>query len=631
MTFRYQGPPPPERPNWSTLNSSQRRYAVRQYNLGRARRGLPEYTFDDSVTDPEDDSPAQLQSQSSVQTISDSQSTSSTGEEDTYYGDVGFRLAQVPEHRMADVASTSKRPADDGGSGAADSTATKKPKTTTKLPGTGSQGAGDPDTGNPSAENVVIPRPIADVREHTMVFRKHHCLLSYGVAWKILVVTGHNGVNITTTSLMELPVDRPYFYLSPSEYKMLPSNCYVKNVRVKVVMRNPRTAFETNATDSALATLNQNKFGCFGVGLTAKTGGVNRTMVFGTSTSSMIPNDSKEVSFEHRKAVVKHMYGCETEQYEPAIHDFNVAHSFLNLPFHHNSYFCLVKSQVYSTVGWPQLAQHMTKADASFLVGKTVMDYSYSPTVGLITVPYKLVSHRWLTNTSNTDFKNSRYQYGQIFMNTPKVGSSMVMDFATGDVTSNLVNVTDTELSDWETITNKKPYYMPIEKCQYIKKGMDTVQKSSVQPSCHVGIYPVPRLTTNDQDDIPNEFTDVQVQWDVDAEIELGWTYPTNYMQYAECCYEPEDCYYSHVYSQEYASTEPCFRDSRSTIRGGYVSSVKAGANENVVASETYTRPKRSTAETSTTTPQYQYPRMGPMPPMDAFLRKVAEDRPSRK
>lgn len=65
---------------------------------------------------------------------------------------------------------------------------------------------------------------------------------------------------------MGLPVDKPFFYMSPCEFQMLPRGCYVKNVQVEVIMHNPRTAFETNASTSNLATLNQVKFIAHAVG-----------------------------------------------------------------------------------------------------------------------------------------------------------------------------------------------------------------------------------------------------------------------------------------------------------------------------------------------------------------------------
>ncbi|KAL4135350.1 hypothetical protein QTP88_006965 [Uroleucon formosanum] len=76
---------------------------------------------------------------------------------------------------MSTPTSTTPKRGNDSGAGGSGST-TKKPK----LPGTGNQTADDPDTGNPSIENVVIPRPHHKSTGYTMVFRKNHSLISYG-------------------------------------------------------------------------------------------------------------------------------------------------------------------------------------------------------------------------------------------------------------------------------------------------------------------------------------------------------------------------------------------------------------------------------------------------------------------
>lgn len=138
---------------------------------------------------------------------------------------------------------------------------------------------------------------------------------------------------------------------------------------------------------------------------------------------------------------------------------------------------------------------------------------------------------------------------------------------------ANLVNISDVEKADWDIITDSKPYYHPLEKCQFIKKGIDSLLKLRLQPSVHVDIYPVLRMTTTDLNDVPKQFTDIQ--WDIYTEIELGWTQPHHTMSYEEYHYPAENAYYSHVYNSEYAKTKPCFQDNRSTFRGGYVSYVK--------------------------------------------------------
>jgi len=102
---------------------------------------------------------------------------------------------------------------------------------------------------------------------------KNHSFISYGLAW--VKHPNDNNCIFGTTSLMSLPVDKPYFYINQSEFKMLHRGTYVKNLSVRIVMRNPRTAFETNASTTTLATLNQNKFAFIASSLNKYTRGLN--------------------------------------------------------------------------------------------------------------------------------------------------------------------------------------------------------------------------------------------------------------------------------------------------------------------------------------------------------------------
>lgn len=299
---RWQGPPPPERPNWNTLNSSQKRYAIVQYNKGRQRRSLPIYVTGgggenihdvltreqspvsdahgedvdhDAVTAPNSPAPRAYDPVNDNPNARDNQpgrssNNSARNNDNTHIEFVNPIVSNTSVHvPMSDGAS--KRPADSsaGESGA------KKSKPSKDLPGTGENANSDPDTGNPSIENAIIPRPLSDYGTRTMVFRKNHSFLSYGLGWAQHKLTPENVGRITTTSLMNLPVDKPWFYMSPSEFtNILPKNSFVKLVRCKVVMRNLRTAFQTNASTSDLATLNQNKFIAKGIGLNLTTRGI---------------------------------------------------------------------------------------------------------------------------------------------------------------------------------------------------------------------------------------------------------------------------------------------------------------------------------------------------------------------
>lgn len=83
-------------------------------------------------------------------------------------------------------------------------------------------------------------------------------------------------------------------------------------------------------------------------------------------------------------------------------------------------------------------------------------------------------------------------------------------------------------------------YTTPIEKSQYIKRGPFDISPTSLQPSLHVGVFPVPRLTTSDLKKKPEKFTDVEVQWDVECEMKLSYNYGTmNLTHYDKPYLEP--------------------------------------------------------------------------------------------
>lgn len=301
VQFRNQGPPPHMRPNWRTLNKGQKLYAIRQYNLGRARRNLPQIPYNNLTANVPryipDSEAGEGTSGGGSSVAADSIDTEEAERDNDYadsdvFSEHGSHIARAEDVIRADpdffasfpshntrpmetnVSTGIKRGPETGTS--ADSTTSKKSKTEDsgmELPGTGGGSSGDPDTGNPSTENAVIPRPINNLGRHTMVFRKHHSLLSYGLAWKISKVGTNSKHYLTTTSMMSIPVEMPFLYLSPAEWNWCQNlrGLTVESINVKVVMRNPRTAFETNSSSTTLATLNQNKYLGFAKGLNITT------------------------------------------------------------------------------------------------------------------------------------------------------------------------------------------------------------------------------------------------------------------------------------------------------------------------------------------------------------------------
>lgn len=293
------GPPPSSRPNWSRLNRGQRAYALRQYNNALRRRNLPLFS-ENTESGGGDQDPTQEDFDQYWNSTEDLDWDYNPDSSDDV--NVGASTSADSNNVMSvDVSSAAKRVAD-----SSDGSASKKSKSDgMALPGTGSTPDGDPDTGNPSSENAVIPRAITDYGQHTICFRKHHTFLSNELAWNIRKLGSSPNYYITTTSLMSIPVEKVWFYLSPAEFEWLPQGSYIKELNVKVIMRNPRTAFETNATSTTLATLNQNKFIAHAEGLNLKTKGVDRHMTFSSGTESMVSTSNDWLSVD-KQSQLKH-------------------------------------------------------------------------------------------------------------------------------------------------------------------------------------------------------------------------------------------------------------------------------------------------------------------------------------
>lgn len=614
MPHRYQGPPPPQRPNWSKLNKSQQRYAIQQYNIGRARRNLPLFvlgggappslTSSTSLQDSDgstingdgnsgDDNPEQVDDTDSLRTPSVDWSTDSVfGDnfdsnfdhiqraDDVVAGNSAIGgisnselWPHISNHMASHVSSTSTKRGSEAPADA--TTSSKRAKSSMDLPGTGESGGSDPDTGNPSPENSVIPRPIQSMGGYRLVFRKNHCLLSYGLAWKISRLDSTSSNYLTTTSLMGLPVEQPYFYLSPAEFDWLPRGAICKQVKVKAVMRNPRTAFETNSTSTTLATLNQNKFIALAEGLNLKTRGVDRAMKFGSSTAAMVNQGTEEYVKAHHEKFILAAYGSLTKQPTFTEGFSALPCSSLMLPMMLNRYFCSVSTNdtINKDIGWPNLSLYIKKGDASFLTGKTVAEYSYTPTCGLLTQPYQMRINGYFGDTV-TGFANNSVT--QINKSGNLLSSIVQTDLATGNMVQSDNNIIDYESGEWDNLAkrNGSHYMTPIEKSQYIMRGPRDAGRSHVQPSLHMGVFPVPRMTTNELKTVPENYTDIEVQWDIETEMIVEFGFGTMNMTHYDKPYliNMENAAYGPSLS---ADKNTYFQDQYSTINGEYVCRVK--------------------------------------------------------
>lgn len=428
-----------------------------------------------------------------------------------------------------------------------DDSTTKK----TKLPGTGNQNNGDPDTGNPSTQNAVLPRPISNTGGHILVFKKNHSLISYGVASVQLTLDGFTSERIGTTSLMYLPVDKPFFYLSPSEYNSIIANIRgvrVKEVKCKVIMRNPRTAFETNASTSTLATLNQNKFIQYSTGLINKTRGFNTVYKFESGTNTMKPTKVETIDDPFMKKIISAMYGTDPDDWtKPNWKDgATLPCSQMNLPMQFPCYYTLYanSAQHDGKLGWPLYNHMVTKCDASTVIGTTVLDYSYKPDIGFLSAPWTPVH-----NGRNTTKGTNPNKFTVCNTNEMVIPNVMTINNSTTDTTVKK-KINEYELfydKQWKVLftDNFDRYTEPFEMSQYVKRGYGAAQGGKVQPSLHVGVCSVPQLTTTNANFVPDKFTDIECTWDIETEIICEYGLPYHYSHFATPHVDLENSYMS--------------------------------------------------------------------------------------
>ncbi|VVC42894.1 Capsid/spike protein, ssDNA virus,Capsid protein VP4 [Cinara cedri] len=334
----------------------------------------------------------------------------------------------------------------------------------------------------------------------------------------------------------------------------------VISVKAKVCMRNPRTAFETNASTSNLATLNQNKFALLGYSVLNSTRCTNCTYEFGNATKPMVPNNVSTDVFSVFKKAISAMYGVHADNFsKPNFEDnSSLPCSYLNLPMHYPVYCTMHTNKKASStlsdtitdgdIGWLLLNNFVTKVDASSLIGSTVTEYSYESPMGLLSCPWEGVFNGKVDNdlTAKLDCRLISMQ-GLSTLNTVN------MNFYEGTNTHNVTANTYKQLrpSFWNSLySGDDRYFNPTDCSQFITRGPNTPEHSyKVQLSLHVGVAAVPQLTTTSADLTPTNFTDVECTWDIQTEMVCTYDIPYQFTHFKNPHIHNEEAFYVHPHA----------------------------------------------------------------------------------
>lgn len=540
--MRSLGPPPPERPNWGRLNEGQRRYAWEQYQLARIRRGLLTDNARPLLDEPTDHF-SQEAGPSNGGAASVRETTPPIDNRDDLLDDSGndsvppadgivrsessavlpgrstSGMAGVQNSQADSSSSGTKRPA----SGDAGTGSSKKSKTS--LPGTGSEPGGDS-----IVRSGPIERPLFIEKGDIRVFRKVHRFFTYGLAYTILDVAETVGSQVTNhrymlTPLCEVPWERPFMYMNPSEFSLLPSGARVLDMSCEIFQRNVRVAFKTNATTTDLATLNQNKNSIYAIGLLQSLDGVNVKPTGFEDTNPMKCNAIETENGRPKRDKssfddwVRKFYGVENDNES---FSSTIPLHQIGMPFNGEYYYamCTQKEDPLKS-GWPCLQQHYKECDADSTSSKSILSISYQPEIGLLKPAIAPINTGNYVVASQVTQVNVARGVGN---HMPRNQHQYIKDGYT-TVYSEAGNKKWTlPASTQFTITEL------VEKCQQMVVGSNGSCVPKTQPSLHIGIQPVPALSSSAITQVNNaadKYTDTQCYWEVVCEMVVECRTPT--------------------------------------------------------------------------------------------------------
>lgn len=395
------------------------------------------------------------------------------------------------------------------------------------LPGTamdqGGGGGSGAEQGGNGVREVMLPNPTLSIHPHIRHYRKVHRFLTYGLAYKIIssisTTQADAFLQLMCTPLASVPWDKPYLYLSPAEFSVLPKGAHVSAVRVTVISRNVRIAFPTNEKETQLATLNQNRDLMYAIGLNKSC----HTTDMAYKVTKMIPQSASESTRAMDLEFSQIFYGKGDTT--------TIAYS--DLPYHQIG--LPVPLPLYATIphwwgrdideGWPCLQAYYRDMDADSMIGKELVSCEYKPKMGLLTTPHPAVYQTNFNGKKLSDYvvpRNGMRMQAQLTSVTADANDYITKKTET-DQTMNVITDIGTNI-----------YVDPIEKCQYVSQGIFGAGDTQAQDSLHIGIQPIQAITpdTTDTTFKIEKYTDSQAYFEVICEMEVNMSYPTPFPLY---------------------------------------------------------------------------------------------------
>lgn len=402
------------------------------------------------------------------------------------------------------------------------------------LTGTGKEQA----SGGASSDGMAVhtvPRPITIFGHKESVYTKVHKFMTFGFADNI-IATDVTGLNLLTSYFAEIPWHIPATYLNPSEFDLIPNGSHIKSVHIEVTYRGSVIQFQTNSSATGLATLNQINDISVANGLNRTGWGSNVSYTGFDANQPMIPTSYTVPKYD---AVTGTYRGMVRDYYGSSNSNANFPsdipkHQTGRQTFLYNYWGTTQRDALTGTVaqnhmfgGWPCLAEKIEQMDGKTVVNQVVLSSSYQPKLAPIKSPLKMQNHGLPYPKQNEEFiipcggNLPASRYATVIRPNITPTASLPISNKVTETTIALDN-----FSDEPSFT----IYSPIEKCQMGRSGFWGQNDVHIQPSIHIGVQPVPALSTAAllaENAAFNAWTDTRAYWEVKATMVVSEYQPT--------------------------------------------------------------------------------------------------------
>nr|QTE03949.1 MAG: structural protein [Phylloscopus proregulus ambidensovirus] len=375
------------------------------------------------------------------------------------------------------------------------------------LPGTAAPQAG----GSGGGMEFMYSTPKTDFGPRTSVYRKQHKFMTFGLISDPITSTDTAASTaFQVTSLAEIPWHIPALYMTQNEFNLLPNGAHCKEVRIRAVYRKSTVQFSTNASTTQEAVLNQltdvisaealNKTG-FGYNVTPAKFATNNPMI----VTDIVKPRYSAISTTANPPVVVYR-GMIDDYYGSNQRDTTFGNYQPKYQIGANcvlrNYFAMstniktgtgTDAGANASGGWPMLIEKCNQFDGDTIGNTPVLEMSYKPKMAPLktVLRYRPVGDPIQPNQANTS--------GLVIPTVGSKGSFFIANYqriASGSSTANIAQVSDVT----NTVENKNEFnftiYTVIEKSQFMRTGAWGEANSHVQPSAHIGVQPVPALSS---------------------------------------------------------------------------------------------------------------------------------------